>query len=122
LTPTQIPDTIKPQVSWVQPGVDGSYVEIPLRLVPLAANATDNSGVARVHFYRWDSQRLSFVDLGSAYNLPYQLVLDKNQLIFGWNEIDVEAFDLSGNISDRQHIFLRKTEEMAYMPIILRGN
>jgi hypothetical protein len=86
--------------------------------VQLVASASDNAGIARVHFFRWDPQRLVFVDLGSVNNPPYQYVLDMNQLMFGWNEIDVEAFDLSSNKSDRQHIFLMKANDMLYLPIL----
>jgi hypothetical protein len=118
LTPTQIPDTVKPQVNWAQPGADASFVGINTSSVLLVTDASDNVSIARVHFYRWDPVRLVFVDVGTVITPPYQWDLDMNPLVFGWNEIDVESFDLAGNRSNRQPIFLQKKIQMLFLPVL----
>jgi hypothetical protein len=121
-TATKIIDPTKPDVSWVSPVEDGKGFYLPnnTNFVLLIANATDNMAVDRVHFFRWDKLKLQFIDIGTVFNSPYQWNLDINTLYFGWNEIDVEAFDTAGNVSFRKYIFLYRTEFL-YLPLISNG-
>jgi hypothetical protein len=97
----------KPQVSWVSPVGDGQYYYlVGDTAVHLEANATGNIAIARVRFYRWDKVNLQYMEIGSDYTYPYIWELDPKILYLGWNEIDVEAYDKAGNISNYKYIFL----------------
>jgi hypothetical protein len=74
--------------------------------VHLEVSATGNIDIARVRFYRWNTVNLQYVEIGSDYTYPYTWELDPNTLDLGWNEIDVEAYDKAGNISNYKYIFL----------------
>ena len=110
-------DAEKPQVTWVSPVTDGSGYFVKNGFVHLRADATDNLGVDRVRFYRWDKVKQYFVEIGTVDKSPYQWDLDTSMLYFEWNEIDVEAYDKAGNVSDHQYIFLFRQYPL-YLPFI----
>jgi len=97
---------VKPQVSWVSPVGDGQVYNVGSTSVHLEVSATGNIDIARVRFYRWDTVNLQYVEIGSDYTYPYTWELDPKILYLGWNEIDVEAYDKAGNISNYKYIFL----------------
>jgi len=109
-TVTPTPDLDKPVVSWVSPVTDAKAYYIPRseRFILLKANSTDNQAVDRVHFYRWDRVNLTYIDIGTVLQPPFQWNFDISPLYYGWNEIDVEAFDNAGNVSDHKYIFVKK--------------
>jgi hypothetical protein len=82
-------------------------------------SASDNIGISRVHFFRWDKVILAFMDISTISNPPYEWNFDTTILYVGWNEIDVEAFDTSGNVSDSQYIFLYR-KALVYLPFVTR--
>jgi uncharacterized repeat protein (TIGR01451 family) len=110
-------DSEKPTVSWVSPTVDGNGLYLDNSLVHLSVTATDNYGIARVRIYRWDKVGLRFIDIINLSNPPYELNLDSTSLYNGWNEIDAEAYDTAGNVSDHQFIFLFQ-KAFIYLPLV----
>jgi uncharacterized repeat protein (TIGR01451 family) len=110
-------DPVKPQVTWVSPVGDGKYYFAFSEIIHLVANPTDNLGVAGVHFYRWDTVSLDWVDIGYAYNSPYDWYLDTRILNSGWNEIDIVAYDTAGNVSERGYIFIWRS--YPYLPLVI---
>jgi uncharacterized repeat protein (TIGR01451 family) len=110
-------DSEKPTVSWVSPTVDGKGLYLDNSLVHLSVTATDNYGIARVRIYRWDKVGLRFIDIINLSKSPYELNLDSTSLYNGWNEIDAEAYDTAGNVSDHQFIFLFQ-KAFIYLPLV----
>lgn len=100
------PDTEDPVVDWVAPVGNGGMYFVSDEVIQLEATASDNVGVARVRFFRWDAVNLEEVEIANVYSPPYQVLLDCSTLNFEDNEIDVQAYDTSGNVSSWKHIWL----------------
>ena len=112
-------DAVKPQVDWVAPVVDGKVYYAFSEIIHLVANSSDNIGVAGVRFYRWDKVTLRFVDIGYTYESPFEWFLDSKTLYPGWNEIDIDAYDKAGNVSDHKFIFIFLSQP--YLPLIMQS-
>jgi len=92
-------------VSWTAPVTDNQVYPVHSQVIQLTVNATDNVGVTRVYFSRWDAVNLRRVEIGNVYSLPFQIDLDCSVLNYDWNEIDVQAYDAAGNISSQKYIW-----------------
>ncbi|HEY7021902.1 MAG TPA: peptidoglycan DD-metalloendopeptidase family protein [Ktedonobacterales bacterium] len=101
------PDTQSPTVNWVAPVGNTQVAYCQTQTVQLQADASDNVGVTRVHFDRWDAVALQVVDLGDAYSAPYQGSVGCTTLNFEWNQVDVTAYDAAGN-SAGQYFWLSR--------------
>lgn len=66
-------------------------------MASLVVTATDDVGVTRVSFDRWDAVNLVWVHVGDISSAPYSLSLDTAVLNPGWNQIDASAIDAAGN-------------------------
>ncbi len=110
-------DNIKPTTTWVSPVGDGEMYFVRNEMLRLMVNATDDIGIERVRFYRWDKNNLWYVEIGNVYSAPYQWDLDTRALYYQYNEIDVETYDLAGNSSDHKYIFLYRWNTI-YLPFI----
>lgn len=99
-------DTEKPIVNWIAPVSDGQVYNVRGEVVRLEVSASDNVGVTRVLFYRWDAVNGQWIDLDNVYSAPYQMSLDTSTLNYEWNQIFTNAFDAAGNVSDRKFIWL----------------
>ncbi len=96
------PDTQNPSVNWVTPtGNEQVYNASDNEQINLSVDATDNVGIARVQFYRWDAVNSVFVDIFADYTAPYQVELNSSTLNEGWNQVNAAAYDTSGNIDDK---------------------
>lgn len=114
-----IKDQINPVVSWVAPVRNGGIYDVKSGIVQLAIEASDNVAIARVRFYRWDSVDNKYIDIGEDLAAPYQLSLSVDSLNLTWNQIFVRSYDQEGNPSDQQFIWLYKTGQPVYLPLIL---
>lgn len=102
-------DSEIPEVSWLSPALDEESINVfDDEIIRLEASASDNMGIASVRFYRWDAVKLLYVEIGMVYAAPYRWDLDTNQLNWGPNQINVEAYDVYGNVSHRSHIWVYK--------------
>lgn len=99
-------DAIAPEVVWVAPTGNGGSVECYSGGVLLEAQASDNVAVQRVHFSRWDAVALRSVDIADDSTVPYQATVQCSALNMEWNEIDVQAFDMSGNRSNIPYVWI----------------
>jgi hypothetical protein len=94
-------DTEVPTVGWLLPVVDGQQKIITNdpedQIVHLEANANDNFAIEHVRFRRWDAIQMAWVDIANIYNPPYQTDLETSVLRCGFNQINAEAYDISGN-------------------------
>lgn len=118
-------DAEKPAVTWVSPVPDESiyYLDYDIveenEIVNLRVDATDNLGIGKVKFYRWDTVKKVFVVLVNVFKAPYLWDLDTGMLNYGWNEIDAEAYDNAGNMSDHKYIFIFRPYPL-YLPFVRR--
>ncbi len=111
-------DTQNPDVVWMSPISNGEFLKVGEEVVHLEVAATDNSGIASVRFYRWDAVNLVRVEIGMVYSPPYSWDLDTRELNWGDNQINVKAYDLSGNDTTK-HIWLTKLRRV-YLPVTTR--
>jgi VCBS repeat-containing protein len=112
-------DTQPPQVTWTSPVADQGIQKVGDEVVRLEVTASDNSGVASVRFYRWDAVNEVNVEIGIVYAPPYRWDLDTRILNLGWNQINVKAYDTSGNDSELGYIWLLKLAK-TFLPIMSR--
>ena len=71
----------------------------------MEASASDNVAVQRVWFVRWDAVNLVWVDIGTDYGAPYQASIACSTLNYDANQINVVAYDTSGN-SNSKHVWI----------------
>ena len=93
-------------VNWAAPVGNNERWDVVNDLVELHVSATDNVGVASVHFYRWDAINGTFINIGDAYTSPYSFTLDCSLLNLDWNEVFAVAYDAAGNASDAKYMWL----------------
>lgn len=115
-------DTELPVVNWTLPvGNEQTYV-VENETVQLQVEATDNVGVARVRFFRWDAVNLQTIEIGDDYTAPYQVNIDCSTLNYNWNETKAVAYDAVGNTSETRYIWLfRLTPAPDLEPYTLPG-
>ena len=100
---------------------NGSVLSVNGEVITLSVNATDKLGIERVNFYRWDAESTIFVIIGDVYSEPFTHDLNTNELNTGWNQIFAVSFDIAGNVSERQHIWLMReipVNNTIYLPIV----
>lgn len=113
-------DTEAPGVSWLSPVLDHGVISVyDDEVIHLEASANDNMGIASVRFYRWDAVNLVNVEIGIVYAPPYSWDLMANDLNWGPNQINVKAYDVYGNVSDRSHIWVYKLWRV-FLPVLGR--
>ncbi|HEX6304257.1 MAG TPA: Ig-like domain-containing protein [Anaerolineales bacterium] len=111
-------DNQSPAVEWLSPAVDEGVLSVfSDEIILLEAGATDNSGIAAVRFYRWDAVDLVNVEIGIVYESPFRWELEAQDLNWGPNQINVKAYDLSGNESERKHIWIYKLRRV-FLPVL----
>lgn len=117
---TTILDAEAPVANWFAPVFNQGHYWIGRGTVRLMVNVSDNFGISRVHFYRYDEPLDRWLDIGDIFTPPYEWYLDTTTLNPRWNEIDIEAYDIAGNKSVRQYIFIYKDDKnRIYMPAIM---
>lgn len=99
-------DTSNPSVSWTSPVSDGKRLDVSSGRVSLAATASDNVGVARVQFLRWDASGGKWVNIAVLGSPPWATKIDVGSLNGQWNQVNVRAWDAAGNVSPSPHIWL----------------
>jgi len=99
-------DTEPPIVDWIAPVGNDEVYHVRDEVVQLEVSATDNVGVSRVWFYRWDAVNEQWVDIGEDVSSPYQMNLDSTTLNYEWNHVWAKAYDTAGIESERKGIWL----------------
>jgi hypothetical protein len=118
-------DTQPPHVEWVSPVTQDEILFVGIETVHLEALATDNDFVAGVQFKRWDP----YLGLDGDYvyydfleSPPYEWELYTGDLNPGWNEIVVQAFDASGNVSHSSILLYFIPHYDLYLPILFHDS
>jgi hypothetical protein len=124
-------DKILPSVSWSAPPPCGNvncYFNVINQTIQLAVNASDNVGIYKVVFRRWDfkANPNQWVDIGTVYSSPYSINFNTSVLYPGTNQIDAWAYDGAGNMyratsnvtNNRYYWFNHTNTWKSYLPII----
>ncbi len=117
-------DRVDPSVDWISPVSNGKQLDITNddedKIIQLEANPNDSkTGIERVYFYRWDARANANVAIGTVYTDPFRIDFDTKVLNYGFNQINVEAYDIAGNKSDYSFIWLYRYSYL-YMPSVSR--
>ena len=99
------PDTTAPEVTWVEPVSAAQTATVYGQSVQLRADATDNIGVTKVVFKRWDYLALTWITLVEDTSAPYTFSLNSSTLNPNSNQINAEAYDAAGN-GDSEYIWV----------------
>jgi hypothetical protein len=108
-TTTPASDTSPPSVSWRSPVGNGGTFAVSSGSVTLEASASDNVGVARVKFTRWDAVAGVWRDVATVSSAPWRTTIAVATLNSGYNQINVQAWDAAGNASTSPYIWLNVT-------------
>jgi hypothetical protein len=106
-------DAVTPQVYWMAPVQEpGDIYVATYETIELEVEVVDDLAISLVRFKRWnedsdDPSRSYFVELGTFDSPPFRLRLDTRELNPGWNEINAEAYDSSGNYSGATFFWIR---------------
>lgn len=114
-----IEDQIPPEIISIAPVDLGEILEVIDEEITIDVEVTDNFQVDCVYFYRWDAPNGQFVILGEDCQAPYQHVLDAKTLNFGWNQINIIAFDVAGNSSASHYFIWLLRVIRTHIPLIL---
>ena len=117
LVKIQVNDTQAPTVEWGSSLVAEQRYDVGYEIFPLEVIASDNSALAKVRFYRWDSVVEDFIDIAILESPPYLYEFDTSSLNYGWNQIFAKAYDSSGNESQRTFIWLYQTIPPVQIPV-----
>jgi hypothetical protein len=112
-------DERSPLIEWVSPVKEDPFVHYVLDNDPilLEVDVTEVTGVDYVKFYRYQPNPGMWVDIAVVRNEPFKAQFSSRELACGWNEIDVDAYDLNGNSSARSFIWIYKNCRV-FMPMI----
>jgi len=126
LEDTNVVDNILPVAAWELPVGNTERYTVFNETVLLRVNVSDNVGIQRVIFSRYDANLGQTVTIGEDTSAPYEWTLDATTLNFDWNQINALAYDTSGNVSDFANdqsfiwLFRTKTGYKIYLPITIR--
>lgn len=114
-----VPDQSTPTVTWLSPVGDEQVYYANGEIVDLQVQASDDQGIDRVEFHRWDVPTQGYIALATLTTAPYRFELDTRTLNLGWNQINARAYDTAGNASDVGHIWVLKTIQI-FLPLAAR--
>lgn len=97
--PPPPPDQTAPVVQWTAPVGNNQTQTVTTGTVALEATASDNVGVARVEFWRYDAASDGWVLLNTDTTAPYQSSIDAGSLGEGLTYLSADAYDAAGNWS-----------------------
>jgi hypothetical protein len=108
-TTTQVSNQA-PRVTWVQPVAAEQRYDLPLgSSVMLSVEVEDDTPGARVIFRRWDAPNGLYMTIGELSSPPYQIQVPAEQFNDAWNQVNAEAVDVDGNVSESPFIWIYRT-------------
>lgn len=116
IIPQEEPDTQAPSVTWLSPVGDEEVHHVSNEMVVLEIQVSEDQGIDRVEYHRWDVPAQDYVELATLTASPYRFELDTRTLNMGWNQINARAYDTAGNASEVGHIWLFKTTQI-FLPL-----
>lgn len=119
IMPQEEPDTEAPTVTWLSPVGDEEVYYANDEMVVLEIQVSDDQGIEKVEYNRWDVPTQSYIALATLTAAPYRFELDVGSLNLGWNQVNARAFDTAGNASDVGHIWIFKTMQV-FLPLAAR--
>ena len=116
IIPQEESDTQAPSVTWLTPVGDEEVHHVSNEMVVLEIQVSEDQGIDRVEYHRWDVPAQDYVELATLTASPYRFELDTGALNTGWNQINARAYDTAGNASEVGHIWLFKTTQI-FLPL-----
>lgn len=116
IIPQEEPDTQAPSVTWLSPVGDEEVHYVSNEMVVLEIQVSEDQGIDRVEYHRWDVPAQDYVELATLTASPYRFELDTRTINMGWNQINARAYDTAGNASEVGHIWLFKTTQI-FLPL-----
>jgi uncharacterized repeat protein (TIGR01451 family) len=103
-------------LAWTSPVATGNSFLAEEKTIKLEV---DSSDIARttVYFYRWDPIKREYIFIGMAIKSPFSIIISRDSLNIGWNEMIAIAKDAYGPISSRQRIWLIRLGK-TYLPLV----
>jgi hypothetical protein len=113
---TEVPDGYEPpRVKWTKPVGNNQQFAVSAGQIALEAGATDDKGVERVEFWRYDNQTDDWEPISEDNTAPYQSSIDAGALSLGINYLSADAYDISGRF-DYELIVLEKATTTVTTP------
>ncbi|NMC52980.1 MAG: tandem-95 repeat protein [Chloroflexi bacterium] len=103
-------------VSWTEPTTNTQYYFAEDEFIQLEVEITNCTSGCSARFVRWDPEANIFVDIHIDDTAPYQATIHSKNILPGWNEFDVVAFDGEGHASQRRYIWIWR-DYWNYMPM-----
>lgn len=99
-------DPITPTIHWISPVAGGEVFYVSDQSVLLLVDAGDNLAIDRVRLFRWDAPTKRYVEIAIVDRPPYSWSLDSQSLNYGWNQVFAVAWDVAGNRSSLEFIWV----------------
>lgn len=115
-------DYTPPAAHWLLPVEDNGFYTIPVdqQTVELRLSTSDSvAGVERIEYIRWDPDEVRWVDLGANNVTPYTLFINATSLRFGPNEVRALVYDMAGNRTTVDHIWLIRLG-IVFLPLVIK--
>jgi large repetitive protein len=115
-------DYTPPTAEWLLPVEDNGFYTIPIyqKTIELRLTTSDStSGVDRIEYIRWDPDEVRWVEMGLNSVAPYMLMIDVASLRFGPNEVRALVYDMAGNRTTVDHIWLIRSS-LVFLPLVIR--
>jgi hypothetical protein len=100
-----VPDTEPPVVTWLSPVANGETHEVSEGTVALEVEVSDDKGINRVEFSRYDAVRDKWFYFATDHAAPYTASVQVAHLQPGFNFIGAEAFDTGANAT-QEHVWI----------------
>jgi hypothetical protein len=113
---TELPDDFEsPRVEWTKPVGNDEQLAVSTGQIALEANATDDNGIERVEFWRYDNDVDDWIKISEDDTAPYESSIDAAALGPGPNYLSADAYDTAGHY-DYEFILLDKTSPTVAPP------
>ncbi len=117
-------DRIFPSLSWIAPpscaDPPGCMYDVSNQSIQLAVDASDNNGISKVVFRRWDYNAKIWIDIGTINNPPYSLIFNASVLLPEYNQIDAKAYDFANNTYESWIFLYHLPIWPIYIPLIIQ--
>ncbi|HZA91135.1 MAG TPA: Ig-like domain-containing protein [Gemmatimonadales bacterium] len=113
---TEVPEGYEPpRVKWTKPVGNNQQFAVSAGQIALEAGATDDKGVVRVEFWRYDNEGEDWEIISEDDTAPYESSIDAGALSPGANYLSADAYDTSGRF-DYELIVLAKASPTVSEP------
>jgi hypothetical protein len=110
-------DYKSPKVQWIKPVGNDAEFAVSTGQVALEADATDDSAVERVEFWRYDNGADDWIFISEDAAAPYESIVDAGALGLGTNYLSADAYDTSGRYNYELIVLDKASPTVAPPPV-----